>query len=146
MSDLEKFEKLFSGDHANVLTGPDNVLDVHGDLRELEDIDLLVKNCFIVLQTIKRTYLFDPEFGCALQKFVFEPSNEYTIHEVRREVEYALRNYVDKAKFTVDVKINNKVKKNIIVTVTLSYKEKTRKVRIMINEDFLKTVSPSVTE
>lgn len=68
-----------------------------GDFKRIENINVIVSSWNNILQTPRRTYIHDPEFGSDLHKMVFEPADQMTLDKIKQEVEYRIRLYDDRA-------------------------------------------------
>lgn len=68
-----------------------------GDFKRIENINVIISSWNNILQTPRRTYIHDPEFGSDLHKMVFEPADQMTLDRIKEEVVYRIRLYDDRA-------------------------------------------------
>ena len=103
MPNIEQFFLKVAGAKSEI-KDIDPVINNIGDLKELSDIDVIVRSLINLLLTSKGTYLFDADYGCNLYKYVFEPADEITQRDIYMELETAIRRYETRGKITYNVK------------------------------------------
>lgn len=141
---LEEFlakSKLESKDLVDIVP----LISPQGDLTEIFDIDVIMQHIVTILTTPRGSYIFDPMFGSELYKYVFEPVDEYTQKNIEEEVRSCIQNYVPFIdKLTVNV-LFLKNKLGFVVNVGVEYREHSKSVSVVINEELLKTL-PEASE
>jgi phage baseplate assembly protein W len=136
--DLESFRKYALSHNAKGDMGPR--IEASGDFQELTSTESILEGLVTILLTSSNTYLFDPEFGVGLYKYIFEPADEITRNSIENEVMDAIRKYENRAKigFTVHF-LSNKKGFRIDLTITNPGKQKIER-RLVIDESLLKTL------
>lgn len=117
----------------------DSNLDGRGDLRELHDIDVIINSISKILNIQKGTYLFDPEFGVGLHKYLFEPADQKTYDNISREVKNAVYNYEKRAKILVDIKFFSN-KRGFVINIGIEMDGERRATSIKIDENLVRSV------
>lgn len=139
MPNIEQFFQSVAGNKLAIKDVDPRINNI-GDLQELTDIDVIVRSLINLLLTAKGTYLFDSKYGCDLYKYVFEPADEITQRDIYMELETAIRRYETRGKITYNVTFFSN-KKGFIVNLMIAYKDKKKKVNIVIDESILKNVA-----
>lgn len=138
---LEKFKKLIPG-KKNVPRDIDSKLSPKGDFEELEGIDVIIKGITTILLTSKGTYVFDPEFGLGLHRYIFEPADEVTKNSIENEVRDALKRYEGRVQTNFRVVFLNN-KKGFRLDLSIKYQGSYKKVHITFDESLLRTLPAS---
>ncbi len=138
MANIEEFLKKIPGSKSE-LHDVDCYIDNTGDFRRLENVDVLIKSIINLLLTARGTYIFDPDFGCDLYKYVYEPTDEITQQDIYMEIERAISRYETRGDISYDV-LFFKNKKGFRVNVSVGYKGKRKTVSINIDETLLTTI------
>jgi len=123
----------------NRLKTIDSNINSYGDFTELTDIDAVIKNIETDLLINKGTYLFDPEFGVGIHKFVFEPANEFTKTKLEQLISGVVNR--NKAHSTVSFQVfffQNR--KGFKINLTVEYKGIRKEKPIMITDKLLRTI------
>lgn len=68
-----------------------------GDFQQIKDIDVIIASWNNILITPRRTHLHDPEYGSDLYKMIFEPVDDQTVDQIKREIEYRIQKYDNRA-------------------------------------------------
>lgn len=139
MSRIEQFFRKIPGTRSE-LKDIDPYIDNIGDFRSLRNIDVLIRSIINLLLTAKGTYLFDPEYGCNLYKYVWEPADQITQEDIYMELEQSLRRYEDRGDISYDVLFLAN-RKGFIVNLSIQYRGTKKKVSITIDESILKTLT-----
>ena len=135
---LEQFNKTIPG-NKDVPQDMDVHIHPSGDFIKLEGIDVIVRGCYTLLTTLKGSYLFDPEYGIGLHRYIFEPCDEITKEELEREVSEGITRYITRANISVSaIPLTNR--KGYTLNLTISYKGEKRKVTITVDEELIKTL------
>ena len=112
-----------------------------GDFNKVKDFAVILNSWNNLLQTPRRSYTFDPDYGSDLYKYVFEPADSDTIEGIEEEVNYRIMQYDDRARITgVVVKFLPNLK-GFTVDVTVSYLGKTGSFKTVINESSLSVIT-----
>lgn len=68
-----------------------------GDFQVLTNLDCVLHSWKNLLLTPTRTYLFDPEYGSDVHKYIFEPMDYYTADGILRETRDKIELYDNRA-------------------------------------------------
>lgn len=117
----------------------DNNIGPDGDLIRLEGIDTIVRSLITLLVVPSRTYLFDPEFGVGLYRYIFEQSDEKTKDSIINAVNGSINRYETRANVTTDVTFYND-RKAFRLDIIIEYNGEKKDISIDIDESILKTV------
>lgn len=105
-----------------------SVISSIGDFKRIADLNVILNSWNNILLTPRGTYLHDPEFGSDLYKYVFEPADDTTVDNVKREIVERITVYDDRAviedirvtiqndgkRFNVEVYVNYQGEKGIL--------------------------------
>jgi phage baseplate assembly protein W len=106
-----------------------------GDFKRITELAVILNSWNNILQTPRRTYIFDPEYGSELYRLVFEPADEETISLIENEVEDTLLRYDDRASITnLEVTYFSNFK-GFNVNVEVSYRGVTGELSIDFDQD-----------
>lgn len=133
---LSKFYDIIPGSRYE-LKDVIQTLDDSGDLREIDDIDVIINSINNVLYTVKGTYIFDPNYGVGLHLYLFEPSDKKTEQSILREVREAIKIYESRAKIDVDVEFYSN-KKGFRLNIKVDNGNKSRTSKLIIDETLLR--------
>jgi phage baseplate assembly protein W len=75
-----------------------------GDFKKISNIDVIIASWNNILITPRRTHNHDPEYGSDLHLMVFEPVDDRTIEKIKREIEYRIQRYDNRASIS-DIQI-----------------------------------------
>ena len=117
----------------------DCTISKNGDIKELKGIDVLVRSLYNLLMTKKGSYIFDPDYGAEIYKYLFEPCDDATKEDMYQDIEMAIRKYETRAKISYQINFMSD-KKGFILDVYIKYKGEQRTVTISIDESMLKTL------
>ena len=73
----------------------------YGDVRPVKDVDAIKGSIKNILLTKRGERPFNPEFGCDLTKYLFEPVDIITTNMIKEEIIYSLTEHEPR------VKVNN---------------------------------------
>lgn len=108
------------------------VITPSGDFKRVSDIDVLINSYSVILQTPSRTYDHDPEFGCDLRRFIFEPADGIT----RMEIDNVIRNQLFALEPRAQLKTFDvtyyKDGKGFLLTIVVSYNKQEKQVAVPI--------------
>lgn len=124
----------------STLKDVDSVIGADGDLKELKDIDVLIRSIYVALTTVKGTYPFNPAFGLGLHKYLFELSDDITLEYLTREVKNTVSTFEPRAVVKTDIYFSTN-RKSIVIDMELEYNKETRKKKIVIDENIIKSGS-----
>jgi phage baseplate assembly protein W len=68
-----------------------------GDFQQITNLNVIIASWSNILITPRRTHLHDPEYGSDLHLMVFEPVDDQTIDQIKREIEYRILRYDNRA-------------------------------------------------
>ncbi len=68
-----------------------------GDFKRIKDLEVILSSWSNILLTPTRSYIFDPEYGSDLYQMIFEPADNETAKQIKREVVDKLERYDDRA-------------------------------------------------
>ena len=117
----------------------DNNIGPDGDLIRLEGIDTIVRSLITLLVVPTRTYLFDPDFGVGIYRYIFEQSDEKTKESIINAVNGAISRYETRADINTDVTFYSD-KKAFRLDIAIEYRGEKKDISIDIDETILKTV------
>lgn len=110
-----------------------------GDLKEIYNVDVILNSIVNILSIVKGTYVFDPDFGCALCLYLFEPCDNTTLQKIKNEVKRQVSIYEARATIDIDVRFLYN-KKGFSIDITVSMDDQVRKSTVIINESVLKSI------
>ena len=110
-----------------------------GDLQEIKGIDVIIRSILNILFTVKGSYIMDPEYGCGLHKYIFEPCDDVTLESIQNEISMALLRYEGRAKVNSGIAFLQDGK-GFVINLTVDYRGETKKTSLMIDESLLKNV------
>ena len=85
--------------------------------------------------TPTRTYTYDPEYGTDLIKYIFDPTTDETLAKIKKEIEYKLALYDDRA-IVAEVEVFFiKNKKGFIINVYVEYEGEEAELSAAIDEE-----------
>lgn len=136
--DIERFliNKPGSGDE---LKSMGNKITQSGDFQMLTGIDTIVKSISSLLLVANKSYVFDPELGVGLYKYIFEPCDITTKNEIQVEIGRAIAKYENRATIDFEV-LFFRNKKGFRINLYIVYGEKHAKFKVDIDESMLKTI------
>lgn len=135
---LEKFKQLIPG-QKGVPKDIDSKLNASGDFNVLNGIDAIVKGVSRILLTSSGTYVFDPEYGVPLYKYLYEPADETTREKVLHDVNSALHRYEGRAKITTNLTFLSN-KKGFRLDIVIKYDGKYKKLHLIVDETYLRNI------
>jgi len=68
-----------------------------GDFQKIYDLNVIISSWNNILLTPRGTHLHDPDYGSDLHKMIFEPVDDQTIDNIKREIEERIEKYDDRA-------------------------------------------------
>lgn len=130
---LDKFQTKVVGAKGRIVDFAPTISS-RGDFKKLENLKVILDSWNRILLTPKRSYTFDPEYGSRLFTLIFEPADEDTIEEIKREISEVLMTYDDRAKIlNMDVKFLPN-QKGFVVDIIVSYKGEEGNITTTISE------------
>lgn len=130
---LDRFNKTVVGSRGKVGDYVSRIVP-SGDFKRITDLEVIVNSWSNILITPTRSYIYDPEFGSDLYKMVFEPADDRTIDNIKREVITKLQRYDNRAIIqSIDIKFNNN-RKGFTVSVVATYNNEEANVNVAIDE------------
>jgi len=99
VNSLDKFLKSAVGSTGRIVDYT-STIQANGDLEKVADLNAILLSWNNILTTPLRTYVFDPEFGSELYKYIFEPADDATIENIKQEISYRLMLFDDRALVT----------------------------------------------
>jgi len=137
-NNLERFRKKIPG-KKNIPRDINSKIAPSGDLEELEGIDVIINSVRRLLIISDRTYLFDPNIGVGLHRYIFEQADDRSNEQLERTIRIALKRYEDRAKFTVSVtQLSNM--KGFRIDVSIKYEGEEKIVSQIFDESLLRTI------
>ena len=117
---LDRFRK-------DVIGGENKLLDFlpkitsAGDFQKISDLNVIISSWNNILITPRRTHLHDPEYGSDLHLMVFQPIDDQTVDQIKKEIEYRIEKYDNRALIEdIDVRLLSN-KKGFEVDVYIEY-------------------------
>ena len=136
VNSLQKFLKSAVGSTGRIVDYT-SIIQANGDLQKIVDLNVILVSWNNILTTPLRTYMFDPEFGSELYKYVFDPADDATMENIKQEIQYRLGLYDDRATITnINIKyLSNR--KGFNVDIFVDYEGMTGQITTTINENNL---------
>lgn len=136
---IEKFLKTIPGERQTTIKDMFCEIDSHGDFRTLKGVDVIINSIINIILTFKKTYIFDPEFGCDLIKYIFQPADHITKSDIESELNMAIARYEGRGKVSFDVKFLSN-RKGFNITLNVEYKKEKRSATLTLDESLLKAL------
>lgn len=106
-----------------------------GDFERVRNLATILTSWNNILLTPTRSNTFDPEYGCEIYKYVFEPLDDDTIEEIKNEIVYRLMLYDDRAEIN-DIEISKSSdQKSLNVSIMVSYEGMEGEVSVVIDKN-----------
>lgn len=93
---LDRFRKEVTGS-SNRITDFLPKITSSGDFQRIVNINVIISSWNNILVTPRRTHMHDPEYGSDLHLMIFQPVDDQTIDQIKREIEYRIHRYDDRA-------------------------------------------------
>jgi phage baseplate assembly protein W len=106
-----------------------------GDFSRIVDIDVILNSWNNLLLTSPRTYMHDPNYGCNLMKFIFEPADDTTIEAIKEEIKIKFMTYDNRASLD-DIQVaylSNQ--KGFVIDIYVTYKGDRGRLSAVIDEN-----------
>lgn len=94
-------------------------LDNFGDIGVVRNLDAIKQSIFTIINTKKGSRLFEPDFGCNLNYYLFEPFTSDTGMKIGKDIERNLSRY--EPRITLNEVIVNMDQTNDLYTVNVIY-------------------------
>ena len=130
---LDKFQSKVVGGKGRIVDHTP-IISSRGDFTKIQNLKVILESWNRILLTQKRSYMFDPEYGSNLHALIFEPADEDTIEEIKREVVYCLMKYDDRARILSNTIKFLPNKKGFVVDLVVSYKGEEGNLKTTIQE------------
>ena len=109
-------------------------VDVTGDFKRVYDVETIINSWSNILTTPTKTYIFDPDYGSDIYRYIYEPQDNVSLLGIEREVKDKLIKYDSRAKITrVDINYLTDTK-GFAVDIFFTYKEKREKMNVVLLE------------
>lgn len=130
---LSKFRKNVVGSNEKI-SDYISKISPSGDYIRNNNLSTILNSWNNILLTPTRTNTFDPEYGCEIYKYVFEPLDDDSIDGIKNEILYRLMLYDDRAEI-VDIEITPTTnKKGININIVVEYEGEQGEVSAVIDE------------
>lgn len=139
---LESFRKRIPG-KKDTPQDMDGEINPSGDFTHLEGIDTIIKGIVRLLLTCQETYVFDPQFGVGIHKYIWEPCDSITRDEILSDVNSAIAKYEGRAQISTNVTFLSNMK-GFRIDMMIKYRGEQRKVHVVINETILRTITTDI--
>jgi len=116
-----------------------NTITQSGDFQKLTGIDTIIKSISNLLLIPQKSYIFDPDFGVGLYKYIFEPCDTVTKNDIEVEVGNALSIYENRVNVNFEV-LFFRNRKGFRINLYLEYGDENAKVNVDIDESMLRTI------
>jgi phage baseplate assembly protein W len=117
---LDRFRKDVIGSDSKLLDFLPKITSA-GDFQKISNLNVIISSWNNILITPRRTHLHDPEYGSDLHLMVFQPIDDQTVDEIKREIEYRIEKYDNRALIEdIDVRLLSN-KKGFEVDVYIGY-------------------------
>ncbi len=128
---LDKFKTAVLGSD-NRIADYTAIISPKGDFTRIGGIDVILNSWNTILVTPTGTYDHDPEFGCDLYKYVFDPCDDITRENIIFTIKNQLMKFDDRATLeNVDVRFMKDFK-GFVVDVIVSYMGETGKISVEV--------------
>jgi phage baseplate assembly protein W len=128
---LDKFKNTVLGSNGKI-GDYTATISASGDFTRISGIDVVLNSWNNILNIPVGTYDHDPEFGCDLFKYVFEPADETTLEGIDFCIRDQLLKYDDRATVeSIDVRYMSN-KKGFVADVFVTYAGETGKITVSI--------------
>ena len=105
-----------------------------GDFSRITNIDVILNSWNNLLLTSPRTYMHDPNYGCNLMKFIFEPADNETAEAIKEEIKLKFMTYDSRASIeSLDVSFLSN-QKGFVIDVYVNYKGDRGRLSAIIDE------------
>ena len=117
---LDRFRKDVIGSESKLLDFLPKITSA-GDFQKISNINVIISSWNNILITPRRTHLHDPEYGSDLHLMVFQPIDDQTVDQIKREIEYRIEKYDNRALIeNIDVRLLSN-RKGFEVDVYIEY-------------------------
>lgn len=117
----------------------DNIIDSFSDFKRIYGIDAALKGILRLLLIVKGTYIFDPELGSGIHKYLFEPADKYTLDAIRSEIDQVIRGHRVERQITHKV-LFFKNKKGFRVDITIQLETGEKRLSVDVDESLLESL------
>jgi phage baseplate assembly protein W len=119
-------------------------VDVTGDFKRVYDVETIINSWSNILMTPTKTYIFDPDYGSDIYKYIYEPQDNVSLLGIEKETKEKLIKYDSRAKITrVDITYLTDTK-GFAVDIFFTYKEKKEKMNVVLLESMYFNILQSV--
>ncbi len=139
MPDLERFFQTVPGKRSEI-KDVDAYLSPSGDMKEIKNINVIIKSIGNLLLTARGTYIMDPEYGCDLYKYIFEPADKITMQDIYMEIERSIKKYEFRGNISYNVIFYNN-RRGFVVNLFISYAGEKKKINVSIDESLLRSIT-----
>lgn len=81
---LDRFSKEVIGSNFTIYDYLPKIV-AKGDFKRIKDLNVIINSWNNILNTPRRTFLFDPDYGSDLHKMIFEPLDDNTVDRIDRK-------------------------------------------------------------
>lgn len=107
----------------------------YGDFTRITNINTILASWNNILLTPTRTYMHDPEYGTDLIKYIFEPATDATLEKIKKEIEYKLTLYDDRARIDDLEVFFLQNKKGFVTNIYVNYEGEQAELSATIDEE-----------
>ena len=130
---LDRFNKNVIGSRDRI-SDYQSVIDSSGDFKRVNDINVILNSWKNILMTPKRTYDHDPDFGCGIHEFLFEPADVKTEQKIKNEIMRQIPKYDNRAVIdNISISFFSN-KKGFIINLSMIYKKQENNLKVIIDE------------
>ena len=122
------------------LKSMENFISNQGDFTQIKNIDVILRSLMNLIMTVKGTYLFDPEYGTNIVKYIFEPVDEITKDSILQDISASVSRYEGRSSSTFDIKFLKGDIKGFVLDVNVSYQGEKKEISIRVDESLLKSI------
>ena len=137
---IDKFLKNIPGNRDRLKDVISNI-DFRGDWVKIYDVDVVLKHLIVALLIPKRTYVFDPEYGSAIYKYLFEPADTITLDALTNEVNEVVSGVSTQPGTTIthDV-LFFRNKRGFRIEMTVQHKKTKRTMNVDLDDSILNLI------
>jgi len=130
---LDRFQKSVIGSTDRYSDFID-VISPSGDFTRITGLSVILKSWFKILVTPTRTVDHDPDFGCDLYKYIFNPADKDTMNQIIDTINYSIKRNDNRANIQgISISFLNN-RKGFVVNIIAEYKGQTGEIRAVIDE------------
>jgi phage baseplate assembly protein W len=109
------------------------IISSSGDFTRVTELSVIISSWNNILLTPLRTYVYDPDYGSELYKYVFDQNDDETVDDIKEEVRYRLTKFDDRAVITNIEVIFMRDRKGFTVNIDFVFGEEETRMKVNID-------------